>query len=68
MTESNRRHSACKADALPTELITHSVAALRCEDRIKPFFLNYRKLFIQIFLQILIFYCFLLKFLLNFCS
>ena len=22
MTESNRRHSACKADALPTELIT----------------------------------------------
>jgi hypothetical protein len=23
MTESNRRHSACKADALPTELITH---------------------------------------------
>ncbi len=25
MTDSNRRHSACKADALPTELITRSV-------------------------------------------
>ena len=24
MTDSNRRHSACKADALPTELITLS--------------------------------------------
>ena len=25
MTDSNRRHSACKADALPTELITLAV-------------------------------------------
>jgi hypothetical protein len=28
MTESNRRHSACKADALPTELITRFLYAL----------------------------------------
>ncbi|MFM1977909.1 MAG: hypothetical protein RLZZ151_424 [Pseudomonadota bacterium] len=25
MTGSNRRHSPCKGDALPTELITHSL-------------------------------------------
>ena len=33
MTESNRRHSACKADALPTELITHVFvhSTRRCE-------------------------------------
>ena len=31
MTGSNRRHSACKADALPTELITlRSVKKLHC--------------------------------------
>ena len=31
VTDSNRRHSACKADALPTELITlRSVKKLHC--------------------------------------
>ena len=29
MTESNRRHSACKADALPTELITRKREILK---------------------------------------
>ena len=28
MTGSNRRPSACKADALPTELITHVLSAI----------------------------------------
>ena len=30
MTGSNRRPSACKADALPAELITQSLISLRC--------------------------------------
>ena len=45
MTESNRRHSACKADALPTELITH---AQNCEDAIKPKNPDTRKIYLPI--------------------
>ncbi len=36
MTDSNRRHSACKADALPTELITQKPFKLQCNLRSKP--------------------------------
>ena len=45
MTESNRRHSACKADALPTELITR---AQNCEDAIKPKNPDARKIYLPI--------------------
>ena len=45
MTESNRRHSACKADALPTELITR---AQNCEDAIKPKNPDARKIYLSI--------------------
>ena len=46
MTESNRRHSACKADALPTELITRFAW---CEVAIKPKNAWYGKCFWRIF-------------------
>ena len=36
MTDSNRRHSACKADALPTELITQKPFKLQGNLRFKP--------------------------------
>ena len=36
MTDSNRRHSACKADALPTELITQKPSKLQGNLRFKP--------------------------------
>ena len=35
MTDSNRRHSACKADALPTELITQKPFKLQGNLRFK---------------------------------
>ena len=49
MTDSNRRHSACKADALPTELIT-----LRSISKSSAFQLRKRKSFKQDFLKLLL--------------
>ena len=55
MTESNRRHSACKADALPTELITR-IAALRKRELNQLFLTIARALFAKV-LHSLIFVC-----------
>ena len=51
MTDSNRRHSACKADALPTELITPRTIAMQfIQHQLSPTFVT--KLSIAIYEQV----------------
>ena len=49
MTESNRRHSACKADALPTELITQIHFAASAKTVLNQIYPNCTSVFFNFF-------------------